>query len=1420
MKKKGFTLVELLAVIAILAILVLIVLPQVLTMFRKSKEDAFIIEARAVMNAARKKLADDSFKGDLEEKVYCSSLGEKENELEISGRTIYYMIHVINGRIDSYVISDNTEHTVFDTDENADFTADDIKELYPNVIEIKDCDFDYLMATGGINPDDGVSTQVYIDGRLVNVPYSGFTGYSCQISGLDPTPSKYFEFNKSTKTITKYYGEEKVVIIPCKIAGVRVENIGNEAFKNKKSIEQVIMPDTVKTIGDNAFSGCNINSLSLSNNITKIGCGAFYQNKLISVLFPKTLKEIGNTSCSVGTFEANPSLKGVRFQSNSIEVIGGRSFLATALSAVDMSSLTNLKKVGDEAFYGCGNLKAVRFSTNVDYIGKKAFYGTDLETLYLVSNKGVSIGEEAFANNKLYKITMKGVKSMGRNAFRKNDMPYSGAFIMNVDSSGKETGVLNSYAANKTADLTFPDKVKDISEVSFQSMELSGTLNTGNSIEIIPGGSSTSSGAFYGNKITKVVIGSNVKEIQGYAFQSNQIKEIEFVPGKLKKIGCGAFYQNKVENIVLPDSLVEFGEECSYGPFEGNNSLKTIKFGKNLEKIGNYAFYYNKLETVDFSVSSKLKLIGRYAFKGNQLKKVLLNGNNLTINYEAFANNKIEDVEIYCSNTSFDSNVFRSNSIKRLIIDGSNIKMGSEIFARNKISEFSMKGVTSLGSNAFRDNQMPDSTAFIMNVDSSGNPTTSLNSYGGAKRDNITIPSNVKTINSSAFENLGLTGTVNLGSLTKLPSRAFAHNKLTSVNLSNITQMDQNVFKDNMFPESTAFIMNKDSNGNSTGSLNSYAGANRENLVIPDYITSIDRNNFYYYDTSDAPYFYLTGTLTIGKGLTTIPSSTFYSQHFTNLVLGENVETIDKDAFRGSYVKTIEFNNKLKSIESGAFDTSQIVSLTLPDSVETLGGAENCYTFKTYKKDPENFTKSYGDWLTSTGGCGGAFSRISSLKTVTLGSGIKKIGASVFHGDTALASIDTSRANSLVNIEDFAFYNTKISRVDIPEPVLYIEDRTFAGNSALSEIFIKGKAELNQFSHLGIEWNGSCNNIKFELATCFHQSAGKITGYTAACSKNAKIPSVIDNTRISGISANAFDGLTLNSVYIPSSVMNIDDGAFDNANINYIMVEGKKSEADFTKANSGWNHGTHVIYSGNQLTCFKEKSGNIITGYYYDAPTNICNRNVNIPNTYKGVEENAFVGAAFNYINVADGTRFTVMGNNWNGSVEAVNFKGDSYDYNCFKLNGGTVTDYKDFCNHSVDFTKNEGKVQGTLITKIGNSAFKEKGLQQIKISDYITEIGDEAFKDNYELVSVTFVNKVNNDSSTLYKIGNSAFENTDLVSVNLPGALKVIGNNAFDDVLRLNKIMVLNKDSLDEFESLGNRWNGDCNNITFQRNQ
>ena len=86
--KKGFTLVELLAVIAILAILVIIALPNVLKMFREAKVNTFTREVQNIMRSAESKYVSASI-GNKAVNCFDSST----NVLNLDGRSnILYVV--------------------------------------------------------------------------------------------------------------------------------------------------------------------------------------------------------------------------------------------------------------------------------------------------------------------------------------------------------------------------------------------------------------------------------------------------------------------------------------------------------------------------------------------------------------------------------------------------------------------------------------------------------------------------------------------------------------------------------------------------------------------------------------------------------------------------------------------------------------------------------------------------------------------------------------------------------------------------------------------------------------------------------------------------------------------------------------------------------------------------------------------------------------------------------------------------------------------------------------------------------------------------------------------------------------------------------------------------------------------------------
>ena len=138
---KGFTLVELLAVIAIMAILLIIALPNVLKMFNESKEKIFLTESKSVFKEAINQTIKDRNFSDV---IYCKSMNDEVNPLDMSGREIYYYIKAnVNDNTGTIIVWDNERYAKYKGDkldpsvlDNAEKITDDIKNATcDNILE-------------------------------------------------------------------------------------------------------------------------------------------------------------------------------------------------------------------------------------------------------------------------------------------------------------------------------------------------------------------------------------------------------------------------------------------------------------------------------------------------------------------------------------------------------------------------------------------------------------------------------------------------------------------------------------------------------------------------------------------------------------------------------------------------------------------------------------------------------------------------------------------------------------------------------------------------------------------------------------------------------------------------------------------------------------------------------------------------------------------------------------------------------------------------------------------------------------------------------------------------------------------------------------------------------------------------------------
>jgi hypothetical protein len=122
-----------------------------------------------------------------------------------------------------------------------------------------------------------------------------------------------------------------------------VTSIGNGAFSDNANINSVTIPDSVITIGDNAFYYSSLTSVTIGNSVTSIGNGAFDTNYAL-------------TSLTIG---------------NSVESIGSYSFYGTLLTSVTIPA--SVTSIDQYAFTNSNSLATFIFLGNAPTVTDTTF---------------------------------------------------------------------------------------------------------------------------------------------------------------------------------------------------------------------------------------------------------------------------------------------------------------------------------------------------------------------------------------------------------------------------------------------------------------------------------------------------------------------------------------------------------------------------------------------------------------------------------------------------------------------------------------------------------------------------------------------------------------------------------------------------------------------------------------------------------------------------------------------------------------------------------------------------------------------------------------------------------------------------------------------------------------------------------------
>ncbi len=344
------------------------------------------------------------------------------------------------------------------------------------------------------------------------------------------------------------------VVIPSTFMGKPVVEIDQDAFGGNRNIERVVIPKTVKTIGDEAFMYCHFLKeivFEEGSELTSIGDSAFYGTALVSVVLPEGLKTIDE-----GAFHSCDDMKEITLPST-LESIGRNAFRYSTVSKVIVNDVGKWSTVSFDKKYA-----------NPAYVAGN-LYSSDgsLVTRVNVPNGTVEISAYAFC----------GVKTIES---------------VSIPSTVKRIGV-DAFADCKTLDVYITDLAK-WAQVSVASADsLPGKRLFLNSVEI-----------------KDVVIPSGVTSIGSYAFSFASLTSVT-MPDTVKTVGEGAFhYCPKLQSIKLSNNLTEIPKYMLYGA----SSLKTVVIPNTVKTIGESAFE-DCISLESMFIPASVTYIGEDAFE-------------------------------------------------------------------------------------------------------------------------------------------------------------------------------------------------------------------------------------------------------------------------------------------------------------------------------------------------------------------------------------------------------------------------------------------------------------------------------------------------------------------------------------------------------------------------------------------------------------------------------------------------------------------------------------------------------------------------------------------------------------------------------------------------------------------------------------
>jgi hypothetical protein len=423
---------------------------------------------------------------------------------------------------------------------------------------------------GLISEDDNVSNDTSRDEKPIEAvsplfEYNSETN-SYEVTGCDWDKASATYDDRISVDIPEKYEDETHGILP-------VTAVQKDAFKLWRYLVAVTFPSTLKTIGDDAFTGCEIENLSIPASVTSIGFYAFTLCDNLKTIFVDSENQNYSTD-GRSLFDKNQTFiytyaaqSGTSYQiPDKVTAIDYSAFYDTSLTKISIpSSVSNM----EGSICNCPSMS----SFVVD--GGNETYETDGRAIY--NKKTKAIINYAQASGAEYSIK-EGAVTLSRDTFWNNTKIEKITLPSTLQTIEKGS----FYSCKSLKSISLPANVSYLGSDTFEDCDSLSSLIVDDDNQTF----STDGHALFNKNKTSVIvfiittttktydIPATVETLEQDSFSSSKLKSIN-LPNGLKKINAFAFSLcYYLSSIKIPSSVTYLDDYV----FDYDDSLSNVEY--------------------------------------------------------------------------------------------------------------------------------------------------------------------------------------------------------------------------------------------------------------------------------------------------------------------------------------------------------------------------------------------------------------------------------------------------------------------------------------------------------------------------------------------------------------------------------------------------------------------------------------------------------------------------------------------------------------------------------------------------------------------------------------------------------------------------------------------------------------------------